>query len=284
MSSSAASQASQSSAPSTSAATSSRPPVTLPPTTHLDPGAYIRGTHPITFGEHNLVHPRALLTTTTHPLHIGSNNIISEKATIGGSPTSNTTTNPPAANAHTTTSISSPDPNPSASPSLSQPSTPHLPPPSSPSIFTAPTTLHSHVHIHPHAQISHSTTLHSYALVEPHAIIHPGITIGAHSKICANVNVTADVPEWTVVYGEGNQRRSRRPPNTTYTTASQENQGAGDEKNPSGGDSGRGPWKRIEEAEAVRIRGTDKEREATSILLRNAARAAVAAKRQSVQR
>ena len=43
-------------------------------------------------------------------------------------------------------------------------------------------------------------------------------------------------------------------------------------------------WKRVEEAEMLRVKNTDREREGTSIMLRNAARAAVAAKRQSVQR
>lgn len=38
----------------------------------------------------------------------------------------------------------------------------------------------------------------------------------------------------------------------------------------------------IEQAEAQRIKGVDREREAAAILLRNAARAAVAAKRASV--
>lgn len=41
---------------------------------------------------------------------------------------------------------------------------------------------------------------------------------------------------------------------------------------------------RIDEAEAQRVKGTEREREAATILLRNAARAAVAAKRASVQR
>lgn len=252
------STSSQAPAASSSSTAPNRPPVTLSPTTHLDPGAYVRGTHPIVFGEHNLIHPRALLTATTHPLNIGTNNIISEKATIGSSPqsTSVPSTNP-------TASISSPDPN--ASPSLSSPATPNIPP----SDFTQPTTLHSHIHIQPYAQISHSATIHSYTIVEPHAIIHPGITIGAHSKICANVTVKSDVPDWTVVYGSGNQRRSRRPAPLL---------------NPADADTVDVTRKRVEDAEAIRVKGMDREREATSIILRNAARAAVAAKRQSLQR
>jgi acetyltransferase-like isoleucine patch superfamily enzyme len=247
---------------SSSTATSNRPPVTLPPTTHLDPGAYIRGVHPITFGEHVLVHPRALLNTNTHPLTIGNNVIISEKTVLGGAPASlSSSTGAPTTIPPTPNPFTSPDPSASntASPALSGPSTPRLQPASSQ--LTRPTTLHSHIHIHPSAQISHSTTVHSHVIIEAHAVILPGLTIGFHSKICANVTVTSDVPEWTVVYGSGNQRRSRKPA------------GAGEEA-----------WKRIEEAEALRARGMDRDREATSALLRNAARAAVAAKRQSVQR
>jgi acetyltransferase-like isoleucine patch superfamily enzyme len=275
-------------ASSSSAPSSNRPPVTLPPTSHLDPGAYIRGTHPITFGEHNLIHPRVLLTTTTHPLNIGTNNIISEKAFIGGTPTTHalgSSSSTTLQSTTTTTNISSPDP----STTTSNPPTPQLP--SSHSTLTNPTTLHSHIHIHPSAQICHSTTLHSGTIIESHAIIHPGVIIGAHSKICANVTVTSDVPEWTVVYGDGNLRRSRRPKALPVQRRDQVGLGVGYDGDGAkeGGEEEQDQaaallWRRVEEAEQVRIKGMDREREATSIILRNAARAAVAAKRQSVQR
>lgn len=87
------------------------------------------------------------------------------------------------------------------------------------------------------------------------------------------------MPDWTVVYGGGNQRRSRRPLLTQQQTDEEE------EDPPAHAQAAaEAAWKRIENAENIRVKGMDREREATSIILRNAARAAAAAKRQSLTR
>ena len=263
-----------------SSTSTTRPQVDLHPTTHLDPGAYIRGTHPITLGEHNLIHPRALLTTTTHPLTIGSHNTIAEKAIIGGSPVSLTSrASAPTASTTATPNLSSNPPTPQLSETASQ--------------FTESTTLHSSIQIHPHALISHSSTIHSHVTIESHAIIYPGVTVGAHSKICGGVHVTSDVPEWTVVVGNGNLRRSRFPTVPLVQRAGAKEDAAGENGNVSVSvtEADTPEEKRkarmrsaIEEAEAMRVKAVDKERDAATVLLRNAARAAMAAKRASVQR
>lgn len=231
-----------------SSSTSSRPPVTLNPTTHLDPGAYIRGTLPITIDASNLIHPRALLLSSNSPLTIGSGNIISEKASIGGpSPTSTTT--------HPNTAAQ-------ASPSLDNDASTSL----------TPTTIHNQIHIHPSATICHSATISSYSIIESHATILPGVTIGEHSKVCAGVTVRRDVPAWTVVWGDGEGRRSRLA----------ERLGADGERAMDAG--GTGIKTRIEQAEILRLKGMERERDATMGLLARAARAAAQAKRGSTQR
>src|SRR4051812_29663780 len=68
----------------TTTTSTSKPPVTLPPSTHLDSGAYVRGTHAITLGEHNLIHARAQLVAIHGPLLISDRCIISEKCVVGG--------------------------------------------------------------------------------------------------------------------------------------------------------------------------------------------------------
>jgi tetrahydrodipicolinate N-succinyltransferase len=130
--------------------------------------------------------------------------------------------------------------------------------------------------------ISHSVAIANYVVIEPNAIVYPGVSIGSHTKICANVVVTRDVPDWSVVYGNGSLRRSRKPPRVPPVARQQSEDGreaAGTE-----GIEDSLLWKRVEEAEMIRVKGLDREREATTVILRNAARAAVAAKRQSVQR
>jgi hypothetical protein len=85
------------------------------------------------------------------------------------------------------------------------------------------------------------------------------------------------------VYGHGNQQRSRRPavPRPTSSDGRSEE----DDDSERSEDENAAMWdKRIMDAEMVRVKGMDRERESTTIILRNAARAAVAAKRQSMQR
>jgi len=213
--------------PPVTTAVSSKPPVELPSTTHLDPGAYVRGTDAITLGDHTLVHPRAQLISVHGPLSIGDHCIISEKAIIAG----------PIPSTSTSTTGHSPDP------STLDPGAPGQ----DQDQDRSQTTIHSHVHIHPSATIYHNTTINSHAVIESHATILPSVSVGAHSKICPGITVDHDVPDWTVVYGAGDQRR-RRPPDSVV--------------------------------EAARLKSMDKEREAATVILRNAARMASLARKK----
>ncbi|KAK4939393.1 hypothetical protein LTR10_020290 [Elasticomyces elasticus] len=171
-------QPAQSASQSTS---SSRPPVSLGQTTHLDPGAYVRGTHAITIGEHSLVHPRVHLVAVNGPISIGDGCIISEKSVIGGPVQS------------------------SASPVLPQsPETEHN------ESDPLKTTVGSNVYIHANAQIRAGATIRDAVLIEAHAVVLSGVTVGSHAKVCAGVTVDRNTDNWAVVYGQGDLKRSRQ--------------------------------------------------------------------------
>ncbi|KAI1610540.1 trimeric LpxA-like protein [Exophiala viscosa] len=172
----------QAAQPAPQSTSSSRPPVSLGQTTHLDPGAYVRGSHAITLGEHSLVHPRAHLVAIHGPISIGDGCIISEKCVIGG-PVQG-----------------------SASPGLPQsPETEHNE--SDPS----KTTIGANVYIQANAQIHAGATIQDAVLIEAHAVVLLGVTVGSHAKVCAGVTLERDLEDWAVVYGHGDVKRSRKP-------------------------------------------------------------------------
>ncbi|KIV80454.1 hypothetical protein PV11_07952 [Exophiala sideris] len=160
---------------------SSRPPVSLGQTTHLDPGAYVRGSHAITIGEHSLVHPRVHLVAVHGPISIGDGCIISEKSVIGG-PVQNSAS-PVVPQSHETEDNDS-DP-----------------------IKTA---IGSNVYIHANAEIHAGATIQNAVLIEAHAVVLSGVTVGSHAKVCAGVTVDRNIENWAVVYGQGNLKRSRQ--------------------------------------------------------------------------
>jgi len=169
----------------------SKPPVSLHGSTHLDPAAYVRGTHPIALGHDVLIHPRAQLSSTHGSLDVGDGCVVSEKAVLGG-------TAPASSSDHKHYREETVDSNTGdrleadlASPESSK------------------TIVGKSVHIHSHASILSSSTIGSYTVLEAHSTILPHVTIGSHCKICAGVTVTRNVPDWTVVFGDGNQRRMR---------------------------------------------------------------------------
>ena len=84
--------------------------------------------------------------------------------------------------------------------------------------------------------------------------------VGAHSKICAGVTVSSgsEVPEWTVVYGDGSLRRKRLRHGIEGV--------------------GGGPEDVLENG---RSRAMDKEREGVVAILRTASRNAAVGKRAS---
>ncbi|ETI28203.1 hypothetical protein G647_00652 [Cladophialophora carrionii CBS 160.54] len=224
-------------APSTSQA-SSRPPVTLGQNTHLDPGAYVRGTHAITLGEHILVHPRAQLIAIHGPLSISDKCIISEKCVIGG----------PVPGASTT------DPSSKAAAGGSNPPTPLLGQPGEgddDEQDPVKTTIGSNVYMHPSSQVHAGATIKDSVLIEPHVTILANVTVGAHAKICAGVTVDRDVEEWTVVYGRGDVKRRRKTAPLSGNTQDDA----------------------PDVVEMLRLKAMDKEREGTVSIFRTAARA-----------
>ncbi|KIW24269.1 uncharacterized protein PV07_09996 [Cladophialophora immunda] len=230
------------SASQSTSASSSRPPVTLGQTTHLDPGAYVRGTHAITVGEHDLVHPRAQLVAVHGPLSIGDKCIISEKCIIGGpvgisggptsDPASKTGSNQP-------------------SPLIHQGGADDVDDEERDPLKTV---INDSVYIHPSSQVHAGATIKEGVLIESHVTVLANVKVGAHAKICAGVTVDRDVADWTVIYGNGDMKRRRK------TRSAEEDQ--------------------TELVEMLRLKAMDKEREGTVTLLRAATRMASLAKKK----
>ncbi|KAL6249869.1 hypothetical protein RBB50_003725 [Rhinocladiella similis] len=221
-----------------------RPPVTVGHTTHLDPGAYVRGTHAITLGEHILVHPRSQLIGVHGPLSIGDKCIISEKAIIGGPVQTSSTTDSSAR-----PSGGSARPSPLIAQGVGDDNT---------DIDPVKTTIGSNVFIHASSQIHAGAIIKDGVLIEPHVTVLAGVTVGSHAKICAGVTVDRDVDEWCVIYGKGDIKRRRR------RTGSSEDEAAG----------------HGEVVETMRLKAMDKEREGTTTILKTAARMATMAKKK----
>jgi len=234
----------QSSSHSTSSA---RPPITPGQGTHLDPGAYARGTHGIILGESTLVHPRAHLISVHGPLSIGARCVVSEKCIIGGPVQSSSSTADAGGGPSVQTGSNQP------SPLLAQDA-------DGPEFESDPvkTTIHSNVYIHPNSHIRAGATIKNAALIEPHVTILPGVTVGSHAKICAGVTVDRDVEDWAVVYGNGEVKRQRK----------QHGSAVGDDEEDA------------DLVETMRLKSMDKEREATMAILKMAARTATLAKKK----
>ncbi|KIW73305.1 hypothetical protein PV04_01436 [Phialophora macrospora] len=230
-------------APSTAQA-SSRPPVTLGQNTHLDPGAYVRGTHAITLGEHVLVHPRAQLVAIHGPLSVNDKCIISEKCVIGG----------PVPGASTT------DPSSRAAAGWLNPPTPLLSQPGEgddDERDPVKTTIGSNVYMHASSQVHAGAAIKDSVVIEPHVTILANVTVGAHAKICAGVTVDRDVDAWAVVHGCGDVKRRRKKPAMD----------GNHEDDPA------------DVVEMLRLRAMDKEREGTVNIFKTAARANLAKKK-----
>lgn len=164
----------------TTSSSASRPPVEIHPTAHLDPGAYVRGTHAIFLGPGVLVHPRAMLVSVHGPLIINDGTVIMEKCIIGG----------PVPDAKEVSSTAA-DINADSDP--------------------VKTFIGTNVLVMAHAQIHAGATLHGASTVESHATIAKTASIGEHSKVCSGAVVAGSVSEWEVVFGGINQRRMRMP-------------------------------------------------------------------------
>ena len=233
--------------------TTSKPPVTLPPSTHLDSGAYVRGTHAITLGEHNLIHARAHLVAIHGPLIISERCIISEKCIVGGpvpvpvaGPSSSGTTNP-------TDTKPERDGDEEPDPVKTQ--------------IGKAAYLSAGSHVHAGATICDAVIL------EPNVTVLRGVTVGAHSKICAGVTVERDVDAWTVVMGNGDVRRRRHRNQRPTGDGEGDGEGKGGKQDNGGDDS-------VELIETMRLRAMDKEREGTVMIYRMNLRMAALAKKK----
>ncbi|KAK5053320.1 hypothetical protein LTR84_002294 [Exophiala bonariae] len=242
----------------TTTTSTSKPPVTLPPSTHLDSGAYVRGTHAITLGEHNLVHARAQLVAIHGPLIISDRCIISEKCIVGGpvpatamGPATSSSTNPTDAKPGT----SSGDDNGQEDNDESDP---------------VKTLIGKSVYMSAGSHVNAGATVCDAVILEPNVTVQRGVTVGAHSKICAGVTVESDVEDWSVVLGNGDVRRQRRRQRQTGIG------GGGGE----GGNDGNGDEDAVELIETMRLRAMDKEREGTVMIYRTNARMASLAKKK----
>ncbi len=203
---------------SSSATPTNKPPISATSSTYIDSGAYVRGTHQITFLNDVLVHPRACILSFHAPVIVGKGSIVYPKATIGG-------------------------------PFLSTPGAePPVPKPAihltykNPADFEGkiePTKVGDYVQIHAHAHILHSTAIGDFTVIESHATLLPGASVGHHSKVCSGVTLSSSVPDWTVVYGNGDVRRLRRPlatknppPPTTAATSSDDQARSANDESP----------------------------------------------------
>ncbi|KAJ9607358.1 hypothetical protein H2200_008431 [Cladophialophora chaetospira] len=222
--------------------TSSKPPINLGQNTHLDPGAYARGTHAITLGDNVLVHPRAQLIALHGPVSIHDGCIICEKCIIGGPVPSTSGTD---SNSRNTASESNPP-----TPLLNQNSEDDERDP-------VKTIIGSNVHMHASSQVHAGVTIRDSVLIESHVTIFANVTIGAHAKICAGVSVDRDVEEWSVIYGNGDVKRRRKRQTRNE-------------------DEGADPADLVE---TLRLKAMNKEREGTVALFR-AARSATLAKKK----
>ncbi|KIX95819.1 uncharacterized protein Z520_08527 [Fonsecaea multimorphosa CBS 102226] len=236
------------SASQSASALSSRPPVTLGQTTHLDPGAYVRGTHAITVGEYDLVHPRAQLVAVHGPLSIGDRCIISEKCIIGG-PVRSTSgmSSDPASKTPSAPGSGSNQPSPLINQGGADDADDEERDPMK-------TVIHDFVYVHPSSHVQAGATIREGVLIESNVTVLANVTVGAHAKICAGVTVDRNVEDWTVVYGNGNMKRPRK------RRSAEEDQ--------------------TELVEMLRLKAMDKEREGTVTLLRAAARTANLAKKK----
>ncbi|OAP59105.1 hypothetical protein AYL99_06403 [Fonsecaea erecta] len=233
-------------------ALSSRPPVTLGQTTHLDPGAYVRGTHAITVGEYDLVHPRAQLVAVHGPLSIGDKCIISEKCIIGGPVrgSGGVSSDPASKTSNAAAGSRSNQPSPFVNQGGADDADDEERDPMK-------TVIHDCVYLHPSSQVHAGATIREGVLIESHVTILANVTVGAHAKICAGVTVDRNVADWTVVYGNGDMKRRRK-----IRSADEEEED------------------QTELVEKLRLKAMDKEREGTVSLLRAAARMASMAKKK----
>ncbi|KEF57524.1 uncharacterized protein A1O9_05441 [Exophiala aquamarina CBS 119918] len=241
----------------TTTTSTSKPPVTLPPSTHLDSGAYVRGTHAITLGEDNLIHARAQLIAIHGPLIVSDRCIISEKCIIGGP------VPVPAPPSSTTTADAK------ASPSLGPATTPKStgdddddeeePDP-------VKTLLGNSVYIHAGAHVHAGATIQDAVILEPNVSVLAGVTVGAHSKVCAGLTVERDVAPWTVVMGNGDVHRRRGRGKKAPRPRDAED------------DDDDGGLTAL--VETMRLQAMDKEREGTVLMYRTALRVATLAKKK----
>ena len=68
--------------PRTRAPAAPLPPLTLSPTLLISDAAVISGSHPISIGEHTVIHPKCRLDSSLGPIAIGAYCVLSERALV----------------------------------------------------------------------------------------------------------------------------------------------------------------------------------------------------------
>lgn len=231
------------------------PPVTVHPTAHLDPGAYVRGSHAISIAPDTLVHPRVQLVSIHGPLIIDSGTVVYEKAILGGPIPSSASTITAGPNDRTKTST---PPIGSVRDTATTTATADDDGEEDTDDDPVKTLIGSNVYIGAHAQIHAGCTLHDACVIEPHAVVQRGVTVGAHAKVCGGCTVDRDVVDWEIVMEDGRRRRKRcRQGRPDGVVRSEEDL-----------------------VEMARLKALQVDRESTMLILRAAARAAAAAKKK----
>lgn len=153
------------------------------------------------------------------------------------------------------------------------------------------------VYLHAGSHVHAGATIQDAVILEPNVIILAGVTIGAHSKICAGLTIDHDVAAWTVVMGNGDvhrprrQPRQRRPksglaapgssdPNAQSEVVGSSNGETSRHTEADGGEEQEGDEDPAELIERLRLKAMDKEREGTVAIYRTAQRLASQAKKK----
>lgn len=134
------------------------------------------------------------------------------------------------------------------------------------------TFIGSSVYLSAGSHVHAGATIHDAVILESNVSVLRGVTVGAHSKICAGVTVDHDVDAWTVVLGNGDVRRPRRPRQRQRRRHSDTGLDGEEGKNEDE-DS-------VELIESLRLKAMDKEREGTVMIYRATLRTAGLAKKK----
>ena len=158
-------------------ASAPKTPLSVDPTAHLDPHAYIQGHHVITLGPGVLIHPRARLVSAHGPLTIGAGSTILERCVIGG----------PAPDLRDVVKGTVGDGDGQG----------------------LETKIGVDVMVQAGAEVMAGAEVGDACVLEAKAVVERGTKIGSESRVCAECTVGRDVSDRMVVWGDGQRIRRR---------------------------------------------------------------------------